>query len=312
MMAATIKSAMGAIPFLLCACAASLSHAADEFDPYGGFNGLSAEATGYFRLGTFGGRDFLITPYGHAFRAIGINHFHTMTRTDFARVVEELRSWGFNAGCYQGPRWMWQRVPYTKGINLVRVSQWKSGDQFGFADVFDPCFLDRLEKEVRSIVEPQRENRMLIGYFLTDIPLWERTRDGRGWISFYASLPADSAGGKVWSEWKTENPDTEESTFLAVIARQIYSKGTGLIRKYDSNHLVFSDRYHEVDIPDHVVKAVLPYVDAIAIQPTSREFNQAFFDTLHEKYGKPVYIADHVSSFATRVYPATMGQAAGE
>jgi hypothetical protein len=58
------------------------------------------------------------------------------------------------------------------------------------------------------------------------------------------------------------------------------------------------------------VRAALPYVDAIAIQPTSREFNLAFFDGLYERYGKPIYIADHVSSFATKKHPVTMGQAA--
>ena len=61
---------------------------------------------------------------------------------------------------------------------------------------------------------------------------------------------------------------------------------------------------------DIVVKEILPYVDAIAVQPTSREFNFDFFDPVYEKYGKPIYIADHVSSFATARNPVTMGQAA--
>jgi hypothetical protein len=74
--------------------------------------------------------------------------------------------------------------------------------------------------------------------------------------------------------------------------------------------VIFGDRFHEVDMPDIVVKEVLPYVDAIAVQPTSREFNFDFFDSVYQKYGKPIYIADHVSSFATAQNPVTMGQAA--
>ena len=54
----------------------------------------------------------------------------------------------------------------------------------------------------------------------------------------------------------------------------------------------------------------MPYIDAIAIQPTSREFNFKFFNRVYEQYGKPIYIADHVSSFATAAHPVTMGQAA--
>ena len=63
-------------------------------------------------------------------------------------------------------------------------------------------------------------------------------------------------------------------------------------------------------MPDVVVQEALPYIDAIAIQPTSREFNRKFFDHVFEKYRKPIYIADHVSSFATKEHPVTMGQAA--
>jgi len=82
------------------------------------------------------------------------------------------------------------------------------------------------------------------------------------------------------------------------------------LRKHDKNHLIFGDRFHEIDMPDIVVKEILPYVDAIAVQPTSREFNFDFSDSVYEEYGKPIYIADHVSSFATAQNPVTMGQAA--
>jgi hypothetical protein len=282
-----------------------------ERDSYGGVLALKASgATGYFHLEEINGRPYLITPEGHGYVALGINHFHTMTRTDYDAVIDDLKSWGFNAGCYQGPRFMWDRFPYTKGINLVRVSSWKSGEAFAFEDVFDPEFLERLEEQVREIVQPQAGNKMLIGYFLTDIPLWEREKNGQGWISFYQSLPETSAGGKVWRQWKADHPGEEDVAFLAVIARQIYARGHAFIRKYDPNHLIFSDRYHEVDIPEHVVREALPFVDAIAIQPTSKEFNRGFYDGLSEKYGKPIYIADHVSSFATGEYPVTMGQKA--
>ena len=151
---------------------------------------------------------------------------------------------------------------------------------------------------------------MLIGYFWTDIPLWQRKREGQDWVSFYKALPEDSPGGKVWKDWRAKNPGTREGVFLAVIAKQLYDKAYGFLRRYDRNHLVFGDRYHEIDMPDIVVREALPYIDAIAIQPTSREFNLEFFDETYEEYGKPIYIADHVSSFATEEHPITMGQAA--
>ncbi len=63
-------------------------------------------------------------------------------------------------------------------------------------------------------------------------------------------------------------------------------------------------------MPDPVVRESLPYVDAISIQPTSPEINHKFFQRVYEAYGKPLYIADHVSSFATTEHPVTMGQKA--
>ena len=96
---------------------------------------------------------------------------------------------------------------------------------------------------------------------------------------------------------------------MPVIAKQLYSQAHALIRTYDQNHLIFGDRWHEIDMPDNVVRESLPYVDAIAVQPTSREFNHKFFERVYQDYRKPIYIADHVSSFATKEFPVTMGQA---
>ena len=281
-----------------------------KFDSFGGNTDIKGRATGFFHLEEINGRHFLITPQGNGYRALGINHFHNMTSTDYDGAIRNIKGWGFNAGCYQGPKWMWDRYPYTKGINLVPVCQWMSDKQFRFKDVFDPEYLADLEEDIRRIVEPQSGNTMLIGYFWTDIPLWQRKRDGQDWVSFYKALPENSAGGKVWKGWRAKNPGTREGVFLAVIAKQLYAKAYEFLRKYDRNHLVFGDRYHEIDMPDIVVREALPYIDAIAIQPTSREFNPEFFDETYEEYGKPIYIADHVSSFATEEHPITMGQAA--
>ncbi|MEM1443700.1 MAG: hypothetical protein AAGF67_15245, partial [Verrucomicrobiota bacterium] len=280
------------------------------FDSFGGNKAFRSEATGFFHLEEIDGRHYLITPEGHGYRALGINHFHMMTSQDFDGAIELIRSLGFNAGCYQGPRWMWNRHPYTKGITLVPTSAYKSDDKFGFRDVFDPEFLATLDEQIRNIVEPQSENPNLIGYFWTDIGVWERERKGESWIKFFKELPEGSPGGKVWREWKKENPSLDENRFLALVAKQLYSQAHTITRKYDQNHLIFGDRWFEIDMPEYIVRESLPYVDAIAIQPTSREFNHEFFEGVVEKYGKPIYLADHVSSYATEEHPVTMGQAA--
>ena len=279
-------------------------------DSYGGMPALKGQVTGFFHLEVIDGRHYLITPEGHGYRALGLNHFHSMTSKDYDGAIERIREWGFNAGDYQGPRWIWKRYPYTKGINLVPTSPYRPDSEFGFRDVFDPEFLEKLEASIREIVEPQEENPFLIGWFWTDIGVWEKDRKGESWIGFYKSLPIDSPGGKVWQKWKAKHPDVDENSFLAVIARQLYSSAHAKIRQYDANHLILGDRWHEIDMPEHVVRESLPYVDAIAIQPTSKEFNHRFFERVYENFGKPIYIADHVISFATEEHPVTMGQKA--
>ncbi|WKN44978.1 hypothetical protein [Tunicatimonas pelagia] len=276
-------------------------------DPYGGYPLGKSEATGFFRIEKMKNRSFFITPTGHPFLALGINHFHTLDNPDYDAVVDNIQAWGFTAGCYQGPEWMWQRFPYSKGINLLEIRSYKSDDDFAFQDVFDPAYLQALEKKIATIVQPQASNKNLLGYFLTDMPVWTNKRAG-GWIAFFKNLDQTAPGYAVWQRWKAENPDLPEEAFLGIIARQLYQMGTDYIRKYDCNHLIFSDRYNEEDVSDYVIQEVLPYVDAIATQPAG-EFHLEYFEHL-SSFGKPIYIADHVTSFSTEEHPVTMGQVA--
>lgn len=279
------------------------------FDSYGGYTGISQDSTGYFTLDKVDDRYYLFTPEGNAFVALGINHFHTTKNTDYQGMIDSIKNWGFNSGCYQGPKWMWQGIPYTKGVNLLESRSYLSEDQFSFEDVFAPEYLHRIEARIRWIVESQAENKMLIGYFLTDMPVWTGKKNGQGWIDFYEALPPESEGAKRYKGWKEEHPESAEEEFIVEIAKQVYSHGIGLIRNYDSNHLVFSDRYNERDISEQVISEILPYVDAIATQPSS-EIHPDYFEYLYATFGLPVFVADHVSSFATKEFPVSMGQVA--
>ena len=280
-----------------------------QFDQYGGILDLSTEPSGFFSIHQSERRYYLVTPEGHAFLAVGINHFHMIKITAYDSIVGSLKSMGFNSGCYQGPKWMWNRFPYTQGINLVETCSFYSEDRFSFEDVFDSLYLKRIASKIKQIVSPQANNKYLIAYFLTDIPVWHSKKFGMGWIDFYKSLPDEASGRRVWNHWRLANPNLADEDFIPVIARQIYSNGTALIRKYDQNHLIFSDRYHEEGFPDDVAMEALPFVDGIATQPSSH-LNLKYFKTLFSRYRKPIFIADYVSSFKTPEYPNSMEQIA--
>ena len=46
----------------------------ETFDRYGGIKSIRATETGWFHAERIDGRDFLVTPEGHGFFALGINH----------------------------------------------------------------------------------------------------------------------------------------------------------------------------------------------------------------------------------------------
>ena len=280
------------------------STGAQEIDIYGGNRAIKAEATGYFRIERINGRHIFITPEGHGFVPIGVNHFGKSHRTDYDRIVKELKSWGFTAGGYAEPRWMWSRIPYAQAIHLLDTKSFFTKQQFAFEDVFAPKFQSKLEASIHEKVSPYVENRRLICYFLTDIPVWSAEKFGTSWLKFYRSLPANSPGGRAWGRWKRDNPDADDQEFLGIIANRLYEHAIGFIRKCDPNHLIFTDRYAEADMPEVVVRAALKYADGVAIQPLPT-YNAAFFDSLI-KYDKAVYVADHVSSFPTGEHRNTL------
>ncbi len=306
-------------PLLTLLVAVLLTTASVEAaDRYGGDRSVQLKGTGFFRLGTTEGRHFLVTPDGHPFRALGLNHYHMMTSKDYDKALASLRGWGFNAGGYHPPQWQWARIPHTRGLFLTPTSIWMQPGKFAFKDVFDEAYLRDLHKRIRRVVEPAKDNPYMIGYFWTDVPTWGRKRTprwmkrgpywGQGWVSFCRSLPEQAPGRKAWEQWRKANGDAPETAFLAVIAKHLYSHAHAYVRKYDKNHLIFGDRYWEFDMPEQVIREALPFIDALAIQPQSKEFDPAFHTKLARRYGKAVYIADHVSSYRTDKHPNTMSQ----
>ncbi|MDP3000141.1 MAG: hypothetical protein Q8N47_21840 [Bryobacterales bacterium] len=80
-------------------CAAQ---AAGEADRFGGSRAIKLESTGWFRVAQAGERSFLVTPEGHAFAALGVNHAGALDRGAAAwerrrqALVEQLRGWNMD------------------------------------------------------------------------------------------------------------------------------------------------------------------------------------------------------------------------
>lgn len=199
-------------------------------DAYGGATTIKAKATGYFRLEEIGGRWFFITPEGHGYIPLGVNHLQSyfggfggklrpgepdlvaeqdggQPQRAAQRVEALLRDLEYNYAGYDAPEVFRQRMPFSVGFIQVRTSA--TIEDVKFVDVFSPAYARDLDGRVAAICKPLRENRHLLGYYLADQPLWggrkfmdaEEKSRGESWLSFFRKLPGDAPGRQAYEKF---------------------------------------------------------------------------------------------------------------
>jgi hypothetical protein len=197
-----------------------------ELDPYGGWKDVPLRASGAFRMEEIGGRELLVTPEGHPFLAIGINHlgaikshgesepdlFATRYQNSWSNyaddVLENLDEWGLNA-VDNTVALLCESKPYFAAANFVKTAKYygKPGEAnlYEFPDVFDIAVQRRLENFVAEFCSKHVQNKNLIAYYWTDTPTWDlhKTRRFRqtDWVSEIRRLPAGTAGRERYGEF---------------------------------------------------------------------------------------------------------------
>ena len=185
-------------------------------DAFGGFPEIRSEATGYFHIKRLRGRRMLVTPAGHGFVALGVNHIGAIAQPsdydlfgskygrDWARVYEDVirqhRAWNMTAFGYGAPGEFRDRLPHFGSGGFTGASQWLTqltGPE-AFPDVFDPQFQEEARAKVVRMCRAYRDGVNLIGYFWTDTPMWDleatRRRRGTHWVAEIRARDRDSAG----------------------------------------------------------------------------------------------------------------------
>lgn len=249
--------------------------------------------------------------------ALGVNHAGVLERNRQGEaLIRQLKAWGFNNLGYDGPASLESEFPYFAAITTAAVEKHRSDpkpgsrNSYSFPDVFDPEWVQSLDRLMAQGCSRHRDNPNLVGYFWTDTPTWDliRTRALRGtdWVSEIRRLPAGAPGRQRYAGFlagryqgrladlnsfyglNLEGMDAlasedlsrvaigrhavraDDEAFLAVIAQAYYSAVGQAQRKHDPSHLVFGDRYLAGDAPASVLKAAAPYIDAVAVQPGDR------------------------------------------
>lgn len=264
----------------------------------------SAQDHSYIRLKKIEGHTWLIDPNGHPFFAHGVTHIGHGHKEDVVAIGRACKELGFNAYGYGCSHKLRTNLPYLDGRQLVPMSLYRTTDRsFGYVDIFDAKVQATLEQEIRKLCFANRKNSNLIGYCWTDLGAWPlKNTTGKNWVGFIRALPADAPGQKVYQKflktWKGNDSNARELAFLRIIAREYFRVLGTANKKFDPDHLIFGDRFtFQTAIPE-VIEEMLPYVDAIAIQPPFRAgFPRKEFDRVHKLSGKPIIICDFAIRF---------------
>ena len=193
-------------------------------DPYGGWNHLRFESTGFFRVCDRDGIWWLVTPQGNAFLSKGVNN--VSFRADDARqlgyspyqravqskygsqeawakaAVARLRGWGFNTlGAWSSPSTSEHNMPYTINLGLATRAgaNWLKG---AVGDFFSADFEQRMEAACRQLCEPHAKDPWLLGYFTDNELRWGADWRGKqSLLEEYLRLPEGAAGRKAALEF---------------------------------------------------------------------------------------------------------------
>jgi len=253
------------------------------------------------------GRSWLVDPQGKPFFAHGITHVGTnRAQIDYDRLSQACKELGFNAYGYGCPPQLRNDMPYLQSWNhLLQSSLYRGKDNLKFIDIFDPEEQKRLHAGIRANCKLSEQDPHVIGYCWTDLGAWPlENPSGKNWVDFIRSLPENAPGQFAYqqflatSTWEAGNDRARDEAFLRLIAREYFRVAGEANRKYAPGKLIFGDRFAFNTLEPVVLEEMLPWVDAIAIQPPFQAgFPQGKLDAIHQSTGKPIILCDFAIRF---------------
>jgi hypothetical protein len=240
-------------------------------------------------------------------------------------TVQRVADAGFKGmGAWSHPVLHKYDVPMTRDLN---VWTWLRTQSLGAMRFFAPEWSSMAEASIERQVEPLRDNRNLVGYYIDNELDWTDAAAGPG--VYFDGLPAaDPNRAQVtdvirhtWptaeqfnAAWGTKLADLAEidawpqlprqpgpayhklaSAWLSHLAESYFRTTTSLIRKYDPNHLILGCRYRGAAEPE-VVAASKGYTDAQSLNyyVSDARLDAHMFGMIHETSGgQPLIITEY-------------------
>jgi hypothetical protein len=182
--------------------------AKSPFDRFGGLRRIALPATGHFQVQKLGSRWIFVTPEGHPFFALGVNHigkflsdpkqsstFHARFQAQPAAATAFLRasleSLNFNAAEAFRPL----APEITRLYPHVEDITYPANEKYRF-DIFDLHTRNALVEHVRRQAAGFAQDPMVLGAGFADQPVWTTPR-----MDYFRGLPAYAAGRKSYTQW---------------------------------------------------------------------------------------------------------------
>jgi hypothetical protein len=312
-----------------------------ELDAYGGCIDIRGERTGFFHTQQIDGRWWLVTPDGHGFLSLGINHYHPgwwaveENRAHWVAAWGAGRPWdaawkkgfrneavkdcaylGLNTFGYHcetdilldkplGPV-----MPYVRQFVPIPFSGHMKPKADAYVDVFAPWFAKHCDTLAQKQVKPYANDKLILGYAMADVPTMTDFESnspwsgGPTWPKVLRNKGGDAPGkqayvklmkerhssidtfnatyGTSFTSWKAlaaatdwrPNTDMNNATekadnmaFMRSCVDQYYRIAIEAVRRYDTNHMFFGDKWNaNGDSFDNVADIVALYCDVAYFQ----------------------------------------------
>ncbi|MCS6830948.1 MAG: hypothetical protein RMM08_00935 [Armatimonadota bacterium] len=238
-------------------------------------------------------------------------------------TLSRLREWGFNTiggwSDIETLRQHWkEHMPYTVVLHV--------GSRLGMPwnDMFHPQTAHQVDEIVRELTAPYREDPHLLGWFTDNELGWW---DDSLFLHFLKQPPQNTTRHKMIELLRRHYrhdihrvradfdigdakrfEDIQQVTlvsggrgmevinrFTFLLAQRYYQLMHDAIRRYDRNHLILGDRYHDF-YPLEVARASARYVDVVSTNHGADWIDGSnshyFFYTLNRITGKPVLVTE--------------------
>jgi hypothetical protein len=238
-----------------------------------------------------------------------------------AKTLARVKDAGFKGmGAWSHPVFHKSNVSMTRDLNIWA---WMQGPARRF---YAPEFAVAAEKAIQTQVEPLKDNKNLVGYFLDNELDWGDSNSGPA--IYFDQLPSTDPNRvevmrviqSVWvtldkfnHDWNAKLKDWKDldrwpalprqpaqpyarlfSAWLSHLAEDYFRFSTTLVHKYDRNHLILGVRFKGHAVRE-VVRASRGYTDVQSINyyPADARLDPEMFRMMHELSGQPVMLSEY-------------------